>query len=195
LLARVLARLVQRIEQNLARLARKRQRAARHLHARTDPHDARRDPVPGFQIMRARSLAHAHRLAAPHEVARQKRLVEHDVADLVKAHHRRTKRRDIGLVRDAFVPAPPLQIVVGDVAPVIEVARQEIFERTRPGNGRVVIADDLGQLLKGYAGIGAGLAHVEIERLGEGTAPLLAANPRLQTGQAVGARHSALLSR
>ncbi len=77
---------------------------ARDLGPRPDLHDAGSDQVPWLQAARGELLADPHRLPAAQQVARQERLVAHDVAHLVQAHDGRPQRRHVAPVGDGFLP-------------------------------------------------------------------------------------------
>ena len=89
----------------------------------------------------------SHRLSAADQVARQERLAEPDVADLVEAHRRVADRRHVGLVEGLLVPAAPGEVVVDDVA-VLGLAAEEVLEGAAPERAEPVVPDRIGQLVE-----------------------------------------------
>src|SRR5215813_2290542 len=75
---------------------------------------------------RRRLLANSDRVSTTYEITSEKRLAQNDVTHLIKAHHRRPQRGHVGFVGSAFLPTPPFQVVIDDVAVVGKFAGEEV---------------------------------------------------------------------
>ena len=157
------------------------QNRRRHLHHAPHRDDAAGDHVPDHQRLRRRALGHADRIAAPHEVAREKALARSHVADLVEAHRRVAQRLDVGAVDGGLLPAAPFEVVAGKVAPVLPGQRAAILEGAVHGGHRG-LADHVGQVEEVDVVQIAGLADVLLHQLAHPLPPRVAARPLDQAG-------------
>src|ERR1700730_13150369 len=96
---------------------------------------------------RRRLLANSDRVSTTYEITSEKRLAWNDVAYLIKAHHRRPQRGHIGFVRSAFLPTPPFQVVIDDVAVIVKFAGEEVLEGATPQVHEPVVANYRRKLL------------------------------------------------
>jgi hypothetical protein len=172
-------------EQRLAGLVlEQHQRAADHGAVAQRDHP-RGDPVPLPQPLGAALLRDAHRLAAADQVAQLHGLAGHEPAHLVEADHGPAQPGDVVARGRALLPAAPAEVVVRDVAAVRQVGGDKVLEGGAPEDSGGVVAEDVLDLLRRYAGAGAGLGAVALDQRGEGAPPLLALGPGDQSGDVV----------
>lgn len=155
---------------------------ARHLGPRPDLHDADGEQVPGLHVARRQLLADEHRLSTAQQVARQERPVAHDVAHLVQAHDGRPQRRHIALVGHGLFPAPPLQVVVDDIAAVLELGRQHVLQDAEEQIGHKSISDHVRQLIDPQVGCRTRCLQMELEQFLERRCPFLTLEPLRHAG-------------
>src|SRR5260370_7549819 len=91
---------------------------------------------------RRRLLANSDRVSTTYEITSEKRLAQNDVTHLIKAHHRRPQRGHVGFVGSVFLPTPPFQVVIDDVAVVGKFAGEEVLEAATPQVHEPVVANN-----------------------------------------------------
>jgi hypothetical protein len=121
------------------------QNGAAHLGLAADRQHPCDDAVPLRKALGRRLLEDAHRLATADHIARQETLPDDYTAHLVEAGDRGAKGRDVGARRRGFLPAPPLQVVVRDVASVGKRSGDKVLERAAPERHEPVVADEVGK--------------------------------------------------
>jgi hypothetical protein len=161
------------------------QRAADH-HSLAQRDDAGGDPVPLSKPARARPLHHPDRFAAADQIAQQHRLARHQAADLVEADHRVAQPGDVLARRHRLLPAASAQVLVGEVAAIRLVGREQVLERRTPDGAGGVGAEQVLDLRRVDAGCGARLGSVTVQAARQGLAPVLAPRPGDQAIEFVG---------
>ena len=132
-------------------------------------------------------------IAPAHEVPRPERRITNNVADLVKAHHRRSQRRHVRPRRCAFLPAAAFDIVIDDVTAIGAFSGQKILERAAPDRGHEpTFAENFHDLIGIEPGLLASRQQMTVVDLGEPIAPLGAGQPFHQALKRTGAGHSSL---
>src|SRR3546814_489855 len=141
----------------------------------SDLHDAGTDPVPLLQRLRGAALGYSKWLVALDQVAHKEAAPGLDLADLVEAHHRRSKGTQVDFGRAALVPTPASNIVINNVpVPGFDGAREQILERASPQHAGPMIADDVCQLVR----FEVELLHRQTEMIAERLAQMLAPGRR-----------------
>src|SRR6185369_1512514 len=96
----------------------------------------------------------------------------------------------IGANRRGFLPSAALQIVVDDIAAVVELPRQQVLEGAGPDRAHEqILAEGRDDLVGLEAGLVAGRKHVVFEDRFKPVAPWLARRPFHQPLEQMLARH------
>jgi hypothetical protein len=72
-----------------------------------------------------------------------------------------------------FPSSPPLQVVVDEVAAVIELVREKVFKDAAPQDRGMMISDKVEQFLERHIGVGARRCDVPFEHLVKHASPLI----------------------